>query len=106
RLARPPRGAARRRRRRLDEGLRVRARGPDLRRHQRDPAQRDRRTCPRPPEEVAMHFAFSDEQIALRDATRDLLTKECTPAHVRDAWTNETGRVPGLWAQLDAMGVV
>jgi alkylation response protein AidB-like acyl-CoA dehydrogenase len=53
-----------------------------------------------------LHFAFSDEQLALRDATRDLLTKECTPAHVRDAWTNETGRVPGLWEQLDAMGVV
>jgi alkylation response protein AidB-like acyl-CoA dehydrogenase len=53
-----------------------------------------------------MHFAFDDEQTALRDATRDLLTKECTPAHVREAWTNETGRVPGLWEQLDAMGVV
>ena len=53
-----------------------------------------------------MHFAFTDEQIALRDATRDLLSKECTPAHVRDAWANETGRVPGLWDQLDAMGVV
>ncbi len=53
-----------------------------------------------------MHFAFTEEQIALRDATRDLLTKECTPAHVRDAWENETGRVPGLWDQLDAMGVV
>ena len=53
-----------------------------------------------------MRFAFTDEQIALRDAARDLLTKECTPAHVRDAWTNETGRIPGLWEQLDAMGVV
>ncbi|HTK16845.1 MAG TPA: acyl-CoA dehydrogenase family protein [Acidimicrobiia bacterium] len=53
-----------------------------------------------------MHFAFTDEQIALRDATRDLLTKECSPAHVRDAWTNETGRVPGLWEQLDSMGVI
>ncbi len=53
-----------------------------------------------------MHFAFTDEQLALRDATRDLLTKECTPAHVRDAWTNAAGRVPGLWEQLDAMGVV
>lgn len=53
-----------------------------------------------------MHFAFSDEQLALRDATRDLLTKECTPAHVRDAWTNESGRIPGLWEQLVAMGVV
>jgi hypothetical protein len=53
-----------------------------------------------------VHFAFSDEQLALRDATRDLLTKECTPARVRDAWTNATGRVPGLWEQLDEMGVL
>ena len=53
-----------------------------------------------------MHFAFSDEQLALRDATRDLLAKECTPAHVRSAWTNESGRIPGLWEQLVAMGVV
>ena len=53
-----------------------------------------------------MRFSFSDEQLALRDATRDLLTKECTPAHLRDAWTNETGRVPGLWAQLDDMGIL
>ncbi len=37
---------------------------------------------------------------------RDLLDKECTPAHVRDAWTNDTGRVPGLWDQLVDMGVV
>ena len=41
-----------------------------------------------------------------RDATRDLLEHECTPAHVRAAWTNDTGRVPGLWAQLVDMGVV
>jgi alkylation response protein AidB-like acyl-CoA dehydrogenase len=53
-----------------------------------------------------MHFAFTDEQLAFRDAVRDLLEKECTPRHVRDAWTNETGRVPGLWEQLQAMGVV
>ena len=53
-----------------------------------------------------MRFAFSDEQLAFRDGVRDLLEKECTPAHVRDAWTNATGRVPGLWAQLQEMGVV
>jgi len=53
-----------------------------------------------------VHFAFSDEQLALRDALRDLLVKECTSAHVRAAWTNETGRVPGLWEQLADMGVV
>jgi len=53
-----------------------------------------------------MRFGFSDDQVALRDALRDLLTKECTPAHVRAAWTNDTGRVPGLWEQLAAMGLI
>jgi alkylation response protein AidB-like acyl-CoA dehydrogenase len=53
-----------------------------------------------------MRFAFSDDQLAFRDGVRDLLDKECSPAHVRDAWTNPTGRVPGLWEQLTAMGVV
>ena len=53
-----------------------------------------------------MKFAFTDDQLAFRDAVRDLLDKECTPAHVRAAWTNATGRVPGLWEQLEAMGIV
>jgi alkylation response protein AidB-like acyl-CoA dehydrogenase len=53
-----------------------------------------------------MKFAFTDDQLALRDAVRDLLERECTPTHVRDAWTNDRGRVPGLWEQLVAMGVV
>jgi alkylation response protein AidB-like acyl-CoA dehydrogenase len=53
-----------------------------------------------------MRFAFNDEQLAFRDGLRDLLAKECTPGHVRDAWSNETGRVPGLWEQLAEMGVV
>jgi alkylation response protein AidB-like acyl-CoA dehydrogenase len=53
-----------------------------------------------------MKFAFTDDQLAFRDAVRDLLERECTPAHLRDAWTNDTGRVPGLWNQLAAMGVV
>jgi hypothetical protein len=53
-----------------------------------------------------VRFSFSDEQLALRDATRDLLEHECTPAHVRDAWTNATGRVPGLWQKLDDMGIL
>ena len=52
-----------------------------------------------------MRFAFSDEQLAFRDAVRDLLEKECSPAAVREAWTNGTGRVPGLWQKLDDMGL-
>ena len=53
-----------------------------------------------------MRFAFDDDQLAFRDAVQELLEKECTPAHVRAAWTNETGRVPGLWDKLVDMGVV
>ena len=53
-----------------------------------------------------MHFAFTDEQEQLRDAVRGLLTKECPPSKVREAWTNRSGRVPGLWKQLAELGVV
>jgi len=53
-----------------------------------------------------VRFAFTDEQLAFRDAVRDLLEKECPPQAVRDAWSNETGRVPGLWDKLCRMGVV
>ena len=53
-----------------------------------------------------MRFAFTDDQVAFRDAVRELLEKECTPAHVRVAWTNTTGRVPGLWDHLVDMGVI
>ncbi len=53
-----------------------------------------------------MRFAFTDDQLAFRDAVRDLLEKECTPAHLRDAWTNSTGRIPGLWDKLSEMGVI
>ena len=37
---------------------------------------------------------------AIRDSVRALFVRECTPARVREAWSNEDGRVPGLWAKL------
>jgi alkylation response protein AidB-like acyl-CoA dehydrogenase len=52
-----------------------------------------------------VRFAFSDEQIAMRDAVRAFLDKECPPKVVRDAWTNDTGR-SGLWSRLGEMGVL
>src|SRR5262245_9632865 len=55
---------------------------------------------------IDVRFAFTAEQLEFRDALRELLTKECSPAHVRDAWTNDTGRVPGLWDKLLDMGIV
>ena len=53
-----------------------------------------------------MRFAFTEEQLAFRDAVRDLLTKECTGAVVRDAWTNDTGRTKDVWSRLADMGVL
>ncbi len=53
-----------------------------------------------------MRFAFTDDQIAFRDAVRELLENECTPVHLRSAWTNATGRIPGLFDKLAEMGVV
>src|SRR5688500_3613000 len=53
-----------------------------------------------------MKFAFTDEQLAFRGARRALLTRDCPPGGVREAWTNDTGRTTGLWAQLAEMGVL
>jgi len=52
-----------------------------------------------------LRFAFSDEQLAMRDAVRAFLEKECPPKVVRDAWTNDTGR-SGLWSRLGELGVL
>jgi alkylation response protein AidB-like acyl-CoA dehydrogenase len=53
-----------------------------------------------------VRFAFTDDQLSFRDAVRDLLEKECPPAAVRDAWTNERGRTASAWAALAEMGVL
>ena len=52
-----------------------------------------------------MRFAFDDDQLAMRDAVRDFLEKECTPDVVRAAWTNADGR-SGLWAKLGELGLL
>ncbi len=53
-----------------------------------------------------MRFAFTTEQLELRDAVRDLLRRECAPEAVRAAWTNDTGRAPKAWAALAEMGAL
>ena len=54
-----------------------------------------------------MHFALTDDQVAFRDAVRDLLAKECSPAVVRAAWEAPAGQLDrGVWDSLDAMGVL
>lgn len=37
-----------------------------------------------------MRFAFTEDQLALRDAVRDLLSRECPPEVVRAAWPDGT----------------
>jgi hypothetical protein len=54
-----------------------------------------------------MRFSLSDDQVAFRDAVRDLLAKECTPAVVRAAWDAPAGELDrGVWNSLGAMGVL
>jgi alkylation response protein AidB-like acyl-CoA dehydrogenase len=52
-----------------------------------------------------VQFAFTDEQLAMREAVRDFFERECPPKVVRDAWTNDTGR-SGLWSRLGELGVL
>ena len=53
-----------------------------------------------------MRFAFTDDQQLFAEGLRDLLAKECTPAHVRAAWESGSGHDPELWAHLGGMGVL
>ena len=53
-----------------------------------------------------MRFAWTEDQLAFRDAARDLLAKECPPSVVRAAWARDRALDRGPWASLDAMGVL
>jgi alkylation response protein AidB-like acyl-CoA dehydrogenase len=53
-----------------------------------------------------MRFAFTDDQLAFRDAVRDLLANECPPGVVRAAWDNADGRSGAVWGALAEMGVL
>jgi alkylation response protein AidB-like acyl-CoA dehydrogenase len=54
-----------------------------------------------------MRFAWTDDQLAFRDAVRDLLAKECPPSVVRAAWEAPPGDLDlGVWEALDGMGVL
>jgi hypothetical protein len=47
-----------------------------------------------------VHFAFTDDQVAFRDAVRELLANECPASAVRRAWESATGRTDAVWAHL------
>jgi alkylation response protein AidB-like acyl-CoA dehydrogenase len=51
-----------------------------------------------------MRFAFTDEQVLLRDTVRALLGRECPPAVVRAAWSAPDA-ASDVWKRLDEVGV-
>ncbi len=54
-----------------------------------------------------MDFGFDDDQLAFRDAARDLFDKECAPAVVRSAWDAPAGALDRtVWDRLAEMGVL
>lgn len=54
-----------------------------------------------------MRFAFTADQLALRDAVRDLLGRDCPPEVVRRAWTAPEGQLDrAVWERLAAMGAL
>jgi alkylation response protein AidB-like acyl-CoA dehydrogenase len=52
-----------------------------------------------------MRFAFTDDQKLFAEGLRDVLAKECTPAHVRAAWDDGAGHDSTLWNHLAELGV-
>jgi len=53
-----------------------------------------------------MDFAFTEDQLAFRDAVRDLLAGTCSPAEVRAAWDADDPWSDERWAALVEMGVL
>src|SRR4051812_29992292 len=53
-----------------------------------------------------MRFAFTDDQLAFRDAVRDLLERECPPSYVRAAWDAQGQDARKAWFVLAEMGVL
>src|SRR5262249_36869814 len=108
-----PRDRHRRRRpRHLGLRLPVVARRHHLRRLERDPEERHRRAHPRaaqgdagrPRGSGAMNFAFTDDQVLLRNSVRAALDEQCKPAHVREMMEDTRGYGEALWGEMAKLG--
>jgi alkylation response protein AidB-like acyl-CoA dehydrogenase len=53
-----------------------------------------------------MDFTFTDDQLAFRDAVRDLLADRCPPSAVRTAWEAARPWDDGRWSALAEMGAL
>ena len=52
-----------------------------------------------------MKFCFNDEQLFFSETVREMLTKQCSPDHIGDFISSESGTLPLLWDSLMAIGV-
>jgi hypothetical protein len=53
---------------------------------------------------LTVRLGFSDEQVQLRGAVREMLGRACPPARVRAAWSDDAVR-RGLWDALAGIGL-
>jgi alkylation response protein AidB-like acyl-CoA dehydrogenase len=53
-----------------------------------------------------MRLEADPDALAFGESVRDLFADVADPAALRIAWDSETGRIPGLWAQLAEIGVL
>jgi hypothetical protein len=54
-----------------------------------------------------MYFGFDDDQVAFKQAVRELLDRECPPQVVRAAWEALPGKLDrNVWDRLSEMGVL
>lgn len=51
-----------------------------------------------------MNFAFTDDQVLIRDSARGWLGEYAGPAHARKVMATEAGYDPALWAEAVALG--
>ena len=53
-----------------------------------------------------MRFTFTEDQLLFQTSVRNVMSKECTPEHVRKLWETETGRSPEMWSKLAEIGLL
>ncbi len=53
-----------------------------------------------------MRFAFTEDQLMLRDTVRELFRRECSADKLRDVWQGSETRFADVWAKLADMGVI
>jgi alkylation response protein AidB-like acyl-CoA dehydrogenase len=51
-----------------------------------------------------MNFAFSDDQVLLRNSVRAALDEQCTPEHVRAMMDDTRGHGEALWGEMAKLG--